>query len=288
MSTASKKVTADCACFTASIAPYIDGELDADHGVDMEAHMIGCPPCAEHVALLRAMRQSLRRTATRRAPAELCARVRATMTEERRREVDGGVGPKLLRLRYAVGIAAAAGVAFAMGIQHHMMAREGAVVADPLASESDKASTTVGFDSLLDELVERHAQPLPPEITDPDQVPRFDSWLGVRVQRPAFQPLEASFKGGRLYPVSDRAYAQLRYVMRGDKPVTVYVFNSSVVPMRATRLDRRVVRKNMPLYYGRLRGYSVAAIEERGVGYAFASDLDADESTKMVMAAIPQ
>jgi anti-sigma factor RsiW len=286
MSTASKKVTTDCACFNASIGPYIDGELDADHGVDMEAHMIACPPCAEHVALLRAMRLSLRRTASRRAPADLCSRVRATMAEERQRRDEGGVGPKLLRLRYAVGIAAAAGVAFAMGIQH--MERGGFVAADPLASETDKASTTVGFDSLLDELVERHAQPLPPEITDPDQVPRFDSWLGVRVQRPAFQPLEASFKGGRLYPVSDRAYAQLRYVMRGDRPVTVYVFNSSVVPMRATRLDRRVVRKNMPLYYGRLRGYSVAAIEERGVGYAFASDLDADESAKMVMAAIPQ
>ena len=34
--------------------------------------------------------------------------------------------------------------------------------------------------------------------------------------------------------------------------------------------------------------YSVAAIEQSGVGYAFASDLDADESTKMVMAALPQ
>ena len=68
----------------------------------------------------------------------------------------------------------------------------------------------------------------------------------------------------------------------------MYIFNASVVPMRASRLDRRVVRKNVPLYYGRLRGYSVAAIEQGGVGYAFASDLDADESTKMVMAALPQ
>jgi anti-sigma factor RsiW len=286
MSTASKKADTDCACFTASIAPYIDGELDADHGVDMEAHMIVCATCAERVALLRAMRQSLRRTARRRAPADLCARVRATMAEENERAAEGGVGPRLLKLRYAVGLAAAAGVAFAMGIQHHMAARAEAA-GEPLASEPDRAAT-VGFDALLDELVERHAQPLPPEVTDPDQVsPRFDPWLGVRVQRP-FKPLEASFKGGRLYSVNDRAYAQLRYALRGDKPVTVYVFNASEVPMRASRLDRRVVRKNTPLYYGRLRGYSVAAIEQSGVGYAFASDLDADESTKMVMAALPQ
>jgi anti-sigma factor RsiW len=284
MSTASKRSDTDCACFTASLAPYVDGELDADHGVDMEAHMVGCATCAERVALLRAMRHSLRRTASRRAPEHLCSRVRATMADERRRAGEGA-GPGLLRLRYAVGIAAAAGVAFAMGIQHHM---QGAGLApDPFASEPDRA-TTVGFDALLDELIERHAQPLPPEITDPDQVMRFDPWLGVRVQRPAFKPLEASFKGGRLYPVNDRAYAQLRYALRGDKPVTVYVFNASVVPMRASRLDRRVVRKDLPLYYGRLRGYSVAAVEQSGVGYAFASDLDADESAKMVMAALPQ
>jgi len=285
MSTASRKADLDCACFVASITPYVDGELDADHGVDMEAHMIACASCAERVALLRAMRQSLRRTATRQAPADLCARVRATMAEEKRAARSEAAGPKLLQLRYAVGLAAAAGVAFAMGIQHHM--ESAGIAPEPLANETDRA-TTVGFDALLDELVERHAQPLPPEITDPDQVMRFDPWLGVRVQRPAFKPLEASFKGGRLYPVNDRAYAQLRYALRGDKPVTVYVFNASVVPMRASRLDRRVVRKGMPLYYGRLRGYSVAAVEQSGVGYAFASDLDADESTKMVIAALPQ
>jgi anti-sigma factor RsiW len=286
MSTASKRADTDCACFTASIAPYIDGELDADHGVDMESHMIVCASCAERVALLRAMRQSMRRTSTRRAPAHLCARVRATMAEETRRaEAEGAVGPRLLKLRYAVGLAAAAGVAFAMGLQHHMRHDDGPT--DSPTSEPDRAAT-VGFDALLDELVERHAQPLPPEITDPDQVQRFDPWLGIRVQRPAFKPLDVSFKGGRLYPMNDHAYAQLRYAMRGDKPVTVYVFNASVVPMRASRLDRRVVRTNTPLYYGRLRGYSVAAIEQSGVGYAFASDLDADESTKMVMAALPQ
>lgn len=287
MSTASKRVDTDCACFAASITPFVDGELDPAHGVDMEAHMIACAPCAERVALLRAMRQSLRRTAVKRAPSDLCARVRETMADEQRREAEMGAGPKLLRLRYAVGIAAAAGVAFAMGLQHHLDQRA-AASAEPLASEPDKASTTVGFDALLDELVERHAQPLPPEITDPDQVPRFDPWLGVRVQRPAFKPFDASFKGGRLYPVSDHAYAQLRYTMHGDRVVTVYVFNPSVVPIRATRLDHRLVRKNVPLYYGRLRGYSVAAIEQSGVGYAFASDLDTDDNTKMVMAALPQ
>jgi anti-sigma factor RsiW len=282
MSAASKHTTDACAWFAASITPFVDGELDPDHGVDMEAHMVACAPCAERVALLRAMRHSLRRTAARRAPADLCARVRVTMAAEKQRTS----GPKLVRLHYAVGLAAAAGVAFAMGLQHHMEQRA-AMTAEPLAPEAERAGV-VNIDALLDELIERHAQPLPPEITDPDQVERFDPWLGVRVQRPAFQPFDVSFKGARLYPVSDHAYAQLRYAMRGDRPVTVYIFNTSVVPMRATRLDRRVMRNHIPLYYGRLRGYSVATVEQAGVGYAFASDLDADDTTKMVMAALPQ
>ena len=65
MSTASRKVAFDCARFCACIAPYVDGELDPGHAVEMEAHVIECGACAERVSLIRAMRVSLRRTAPR-------------------------------------------------------------------------------------------------------------------------------------------------------------------------------------------------------------------------------
>jgi hypothetical protein len=35
---------------------------------------------------------------------------------------------------------------------------------------------------------------------------------------------------------------------------------------------------------GKMRGYSVAAMEESGVGYALANDGDEDETTKLVAA----
>jgi hypothetical protein len=41
-----------------------------------------------------------------------------------------------------------------------------------------------------------------------------------------------------------------------------------------------------PVYVGRLRGYSIAAAEERGVGYALASDLNDDESAQLMLAAV--
>jgi anti-sigma factor RsiW len=317
MSTASRMVIDDCMRFSAWVAPYVDGELDPGHAVEMEAHVVGCATCAERVALLRAMRVSLRRTAVRHAPETLCARVRATIEHERERAVapahpgerpgalsgrqarwgspaESAIGEqKLMRLRYAVGLAAAAGVVFAMSMSRYFQPRSvtGAVAEGPggeLAAATDSVSTRMSIDGLLDELLALHARPFPPDTTDPEQLARFDPLLGVQVRRPAFKPLGASFDGARVHAVSDRgALLQVQYTVPGGKRVTMYVFNPRVLPVQATRLEPRVVR-HRPMLVGRLRGYSVAALEQSGVGYAFASDLDADESTKMVLAALPQ
>ena len=68
MSSASYKLVDECVRFSMSIAPYVDGELDAGHAVDVEGHVASCTECQERVALTRAVRTSLRRTATRQAP----------------------------------------------------------------------------------------------------------------------------------------------------------------------------------------------------------------------------
>lgn len=297
MSSASRKVIDDCARFSFSISAYVDGELDAAHAMDMESHVVGCDACTERVALVRATRQSLKRAATTRCPAALRARLSATIAEEKRRAPiapgsGGEVGsPKLMRLRYAVGLAAAAGVAFAMGVSSLAKSR-----GDSPAIASARAATPTdpfGIDSLLDELLAMHAHPFKPDTINPEELTNFDPLLGVRVRRPAFQPFDARFQGARVHPVSDRgAYLQLQYAMgdspaRGGKHLTVYIFNPRVVPMRATRLEPRMVRQR-PVLVGRLRGYSVAALEQSGVGYAFASDFDTDESAKMALSATEQ
>jgi anti-sigma factor (TIGR02949 family) len=299
MSSASVKAIDDCARFSAWVAPYVDGELDADHAVEMEAHVVGCATCAERVALIRAVRTSLKHAARKeRAPEALAARVRAGIEQERRRaasqraDVAGGRGDaplgdhQLIRLRYAVGLAAAAGVVFAMGLSR--VAHRQMPVGDMypgLASPDPQGDTAsrMSIDGLLDELVALHARPFPPDTTDPDQLPRFDPILGVQVRRPTFRPFGASFTGARVHPVSDRgALLQVQYTVDGGKRMTMYVFNPRVLPVQATRLQQRVVRHH-PMFVGRLRGYSVAALEQSGVGYAFASDLDSDESTRMVV-----
>jgi anti-sigma factor RsiW len=304
MSSASCKVVDDCMRFSAWVAPYVDGELDPGHAVEMEAHVVGCATCAERVALIQAMRVSLKRTTTLRAPEALRARVRAALEQERARAATPDRAPadpepslgeqKLMRLHHAVGWAAAAGVVFAMGMSRYVtqLSPRGTPVAEGLvgdpAGATDTASTRMSIDGLLEELIALHARPFPPDTTDPEQLARFDPLLGVQVHRPAFRPLGASFDGARLHPVFDRgALLQVQYTVPDGKRVTMYVFNPRVLPVRATRLEPRIVRHRSMLV-GRLSGYSVAALEQSGVGYAFASDLDTDESTKMVLATLPQ
>ena len=292
MSTASRKAVDDCMRFSAWVAPYVDGELDPGHAVEMEAHVVGCKTCAERVALIRAMRTSLRRTAVRRAPDALVARMRATIEHERLRApapVRTSVPPPpvhdgLLRLRYAVGLAAAAGVVFAMSLSRYARAPH---PYDVPPAENDTASTTMSIDALLDELLALHARPLPPDTMDPEQLTRFDPLLGVKVRRPVFAPFGASFKGARVHPVGDRgALLQVQYMVPDGKRITMYIFNPRVLPVHTTRLEPRVVRKH-PMLVGNLRGYSIAALEDSGVGYALASDLDADQSTRMVLDGLP-
>jgi anti-sigma factor RsiW len=294
------KMTLECDKIACSITPYLDGELDPGHAVDVESHASACPECAERVAFAMALRSSMKRVAGRSmCPSSLRARAAALLAEESREltpeaEVaarapavdDDRSGPKLIRLRYAVALAAAAGVALAMGAARHRHTDD--VASADAATQAKASASPAGFETLLDELVALHAQPLPPETTNPEELPRFDPFVGVPVRRPSFHPFGARFNGARVVPaMADRRAALLQYTVSGHR-VTVYVFDPRAVPLRPVRLHPRVMHQ-LPVYSGKLRGYSVAATEsQRGVGYALATDLDDDESAKMVMAAALQ
>lgn len=290
-SNASRKPMDDCSRYCHSMDSLVDGELDPGHAMDVEAHVAACAPCAARVALAQATRLSLKRTCASRAPDALRARLGDAMARERISAAEvsatqASISPKLIRLRYAMGLAAAAGVVFAMAMSRYKnpidangSALASASVADPAAANFD----------LLDDLVSLHANPLPPETTNPEALQNWDPFVGVPVRRPSLQPFDARFNGARVLaiPAGDRRAAMLQYTVHGGHRVTVYVFNPRTVPVEAMRLDRRLVDQRS-VYVGSLRGYSVAAAKHSGVGYAIASDLDTDESARMVLAALNQ
>jgi len=413
--------------FESCVSRHVDGELDAGHAMDVENHLAECEPCDESAKLLRAMKASLRRRGTERAPDELRARLSLALAREstaaapssfedrsslegltpapgavaasssssvfssasspardsllggahdraqrqaaRSSRMDGGRGA---RVAYGVGaFAVAAGVALAVagerygesvhgssgdesassnttsdqteaagmgesttrsasrdasksrrgagsreseyvsGTQQPRSYGEGprAVGLDGAAapgtglvpienaptSTPSSASVLVGnpmsgrvtFDTLLDDLVALHANPLPPDTTNPDEMRKYDALVGVKVRRPTLRPYAASFRGARLHAMRDaQRTAMLQYTLGDGHHVTVYVFNPREMQLGTTHMQPRVV-KDEPIYVGSVRGFSVAAAERRGVGYALATDRDTDDCVKMVASSLP-
>lgn len=282
----------DCAHCDGALSAYIDGELDAGHAVDIEAHVRQCIACGERLMLLRVTRASMKRTAAPGCPAALRARMGAVIAHERARstaraaaqEADQPAGPRLIQKRYVAALAAAAGVVFAIGVSQQRQLEAGKR-SDPPPAPDLLAAANV--ESLLDDLVVQHAQPLPPETTNPEDLPRFDPFVGVPVRRPAFQPFHVDFQGARVHTMRDRRAALLQYTVAGGHRVTVYLFNSRMLPVQKAPLLRPRLVRERPVYVGRINGYSVAAAEHSGVGYALATDLGDDESTQLVLAAMP-
>lgn len=287
MKNASARVVDGCARYNLSLDAYVDSELDADHAADVRTHVVDCRDCGEQVEMLRAIRASVQRTSQRATcPDLLRAKLCATMTRERSSAPRDGrdardsdaLGPKINRLKYAVGVAAAAGVVFAMGMSRYSSQERA------MASAAATDSAVLSFEGMLNDLVANHANPLPPETRNPDDLDKWDPYVGVPVRRPEFKPFDGNFSGARMLGNADRRSAMLQYTVRGGHRVTIYVFNPRNMPLQqATALAPRVVRQR-PVLVGKMRGYSVAAMEESGVGYALANDGDEDETTKLVAA----
>lgn len=342
---------------TSAVMLFADGELDPARSLEIESHLERCASCREELELARAVRKSLRRSASARAPEALESRLRLLVESElprlpadrwgteatqsgdagsAQRSRDAQARPEaqrqstlrarviklsLLAAAAAVGglllakagdradervAGLATGAAPGAGVEGNAQPKSAALPDGVKPSALASAATVaMSFDALLDELVELHADPLPPETTDPEQLVKLETFVGVPVKSSAMRMLDAGselgkpkFDGARIHSVRERQRAAaIQYSVRGHR-LTMYVFDSRGVPMRVSRLERReldpaLVRANRvpasptqaprgPVYVGTMRGYSVAATEHGGVGYALASDLDPEKNALMV------
>jgi anti-sigma factor RsiW len=263
------------------LGPFLDGELDAPGMLEVETHVTQCVPCGEHVALLRAMRASLKRTVRRNAPEGLRARLEiamaaeATRSEARDENARGRTdSSKLVGWRTMVPLASAAALALAWG-----------------ATRGHKSTTqeqVAGFgDDLLSEIVAEHAAPLPPDATDPRAVRNLEKYVGVPVRPAIFERGGAKLVGGRVLPMHSQRAAMLQFVvMNGDEPrrVSLFVYDPSKIQVSSPGLTPRAVG-TANVAVAQARGYSVAVTQRGGVGCALASDLGADESAQLALAA---
>ncbi|MEZ4294448.1 MAG: zf-HC2 domain-containing protein [Polyangiaceae bacterium] len=305
------KAPTDCVLYARALHAYVDGELSVDHTAELEAHVAKCGECFEQVEHHRAVRLSLRRTSSvHAAPSAFRDRMAALVTAEAaidpmdaaaedtaprrgsqwtshrahgRRAAAGGGGAKLIPLRHVMALAVAAGVVFAVGLSRvrPQNETESGVTA---AQATSTSLLSMSFDDVIDDLVAMHASPPPPETTNPEELPRFDTFVGVPVRRPAdpaFKPLGVKWDGARMHVARGKRAAVMFYSMQNGHRATMYVFDAHTLQMQRTRLQQRVVHQR-PVYVGKVRGYSFAATERAGVGYALATDLDTDLSANLV------
>ncbi len=278
-------MTSGCREVRRLLEAYLDGELAPAQVLEVEAHAGACAVCGERLALDRAVRTAVaRRVHARTAPDSLRARALASMDAERTRaEVRRQAGPPL-GWRTVSAVAAAAAIPVAWGIAHPVTDRAGRDSA-PVAVQS--AAAPLDIDAVIDQFVEWHARPLPPEITNPSELPGFEPYVGVPLHAPSLTNMGARWVGGRMLAMrQSHPTAMLQYTLQGGHRVSVYVYDAHRMPAGPSRLRARVVGSE-PVFVGSVHGYTVATAERRGVGYAVTTDLDDDESTDLALAAAP-
>lgn len=326
-------------CCSRSVMLLADGELEPSRSIEVGAHVKACEACRSQLDLIRAMRTSLRRSCARRAPSGMEERLRSKLAalpacsdgttdvpvvpasdvhvvRAVRTIVTREMGPDSIRgRRWAMAGAFAVAACFVVVI---VMRSNGdrSLLHSALSTRAPASianDNLTNFDALIEEMVSQHANPLPPEERNPEELTRLEPYVGVPVKRPALTLLRnpaapsASFDGARLHRMREaKNAAVLQYKFKGHR-VTLYVFDSRTIPLSLsgggrTRLrlhppvERRPVDQRhdtadadgsvrgaaAPIYVGNFRGFSVAAAERSGVGYALASDLDDDKNVAMV------
>jgi anti-sigma factor RsiW len=275
------------------LGSYLDGELDASTTLEIETHLTTCELCRERVELDRAMRGTLKRVVreqaglspasndgTTRSPGleALRARAKAAMLAERARSdartqdaIDGRERSRLMGWRTMVPIASAAALALLWG-----------GVRGPISDAGGGPMRASFGEDLLAELVAEHSSHVPPQWTDAKDVRALDQYVGVPVRPASFERSGARLIGGRVLPVRQQHAAMLEYVIGsgpGQRRLSVFVYDPRKIQISGEGLAPHPVG-TAQVQVGSENGYSVAIAQHGGVGYAVASDLDADRSAQ--------
>jgi anti-sigma factor RsiW len=276
-------VTGSCRSVARLVESYLDGELEPSQLIEVENHTEGCATCRERIVLDRAIRVGVRHTVSAAKPNETFrARATASFIAQRWAPAERPAPTAALPTWGGWVVAAAAAAAAVFGIS----SRKAHDVDDAARSPETTTRASVGLDAMIDQFVDWHASPLPPEITNPNDLPGFEPYVGVPVHPPALSPFGARWLGGRMLPVREmRNTVMLQYTLGSGHRVSVYVYDPRRIATGASRLHARMMTGQPdPVYIGHVRGWSVAAHEGRGIGYAIASDLEDDESAELALA----
>ena len=282
----------ECRKIQPVVDAFVDGELSTDRVFETEEHLGGCHSCQERVSLTQALHVSTRRAVhdSAQVSSSFEQRVRAALAAERTREEGQQPRPqtergKPLPWRTVVPVAAAAAMALAFAGKTDGKRTLIHTDSDLPGLQNSVVTANAGVadeDQLIEELIRLHASSPTPDVTEATRMPELEREVGFPVRlQPELNRYGASWQGGSVVPVKNEPAASLYYHLDGHR-FTVYVFDAERVPLQRTNVLKPRVVRDRPVFVGTRRGYSIAAIENRGVGYALATDLDTQESAELV------
>jgi anti-sigma factor RsiW len=250
----------NCADYEILLHALIDGELDAGHARDVEAHVATCAGCAEKLEAFRAMRDALAAAKLKEtAPASLRSRIDAALPQPPARVINAR--EKFLRpSRRGFFGGLAAGTALSAAVAASLMLT---------VFRTDQDQT------ITDEVVSAHIRSLQPghlmdvETSDQHTVkPWFDG--KVDVAPPVIDLTAEGFTllGGRLDYIDGAPVASVVYSRRK------HIINLFVA--------RRLGREHDFVTARTVQGYNVRHWSDQGLDFWAVSDLDPEELGEFV------
>jgi len=227
----------------------IDGELDAGHAREVEAHIATCPDCAAELAAYREMSKAI-------AGADL----RYTAPPALRRRIEAAL-PQAQTQTQAVPSRRAVLRGFAMGSAVSAIAATGLVA---VVLRNDDAQR------IESEIVSAHLRSLQAghltDVISTDQhtvKPWFNGKLDVSPPVVDLTAQGFTLIGGRLDYVDARAIGAIVYRRRAHV-INLFVAQTASTERRAAKLDT-------------IQGFNIRRWSDRGLNYWAVSDLAADE-----------
>jgi anti-sigma factor RsiW len=293
---------------------FVDGELSPEQTLELEGHMDACVQCQANAEFLRVLSSTIEEVVLWEKASALPSSPGALTTSTPLPIVDASSSPFMARLEQAVqaeiereasetsargvwfakvaALTAAASATWWLGVRtlgaDLSALRQATSQPEQSQGSVNLARATVGDDDVLtlegalDRLIDFHSAPPQPQVTSADLLPELEPDVGVRMQLPKLDAFGARWEGASLVPVrSNQRAASFRYQLPKGR-VTLYVFNASRLRVQDSKLLTRDQPTPQPVYLGQWRGYNVAAKENRGVGYALATDMDGPAVARMI------
>ncbi|HEY6727064.1 MAG TPA: zf-HC2 domain-containing protein, partial [Polyangiaceae bacterium] len=264
-----------------------DGELSAESTLATRDHLAHCPACRRHARWQQALHDGTRHAVHDGgsvAPG-FESRVRSALEHERLEEASERVH-RAHRSAPRSGWLWGLVVVVPLGVLALLVAREPAAPHALLAAAPEPGppiTTLATIDGVVDQMLGHHAATIP-ILTHNEPFRDLEREVGFPVSAPPELARHgATWLAASHVSLGGERAAALSYRVSGHR-CTLFLYDDARLPVRRSSYLSAHAVDQRPVFVGKRRGYALAAVERRGLGYALATDLDVTTAARLAAA----